>query len=263
MLKAPDIQGTANTGSSTAELKVKASLDVQDTFWSADVDHESGHTYYVNSSTGETQWEVPKEGYRCEGSDEVLYNARRAVTPQREQTSPARDYSSTDGNHGATKVSSDQNEKNIEKKKMAYDNLYKFTDASQNFVTDEFCAQILTGDMDPREGRQMIEDLREALQKKREKELQERKAGKGAGGKKLLQDLGQVIQAIRARFSDIDPQAIVPVSDLRKGCLRLLRSKGFCRENTVFANSICTEDQVRIFRRADFLPFWWLHGIAH
>ena len=243
--------------SSKAEDGVVESEDQQDTFWSAELDHDSGHTYYINSKSGETQWEVPKEGYRCEGSDEVLYDVQRAVTPAREQTSPARDQASPAYNNNdiSSSGSADVDEKTRKRETAASENLHKFTDASQNFVTDEFCAQILTGDMDPREGRQMIEDLRQALQRKREKELIQRKSGKGEGGKKLLQDLGQVIQAIQGRFSEIDPRAIVPVSDLRKGLLRLLQSKGFCRENTVFANSICTEDQVRIFRKADFLPF--------
>ena len=51
--------------------------------------------------------------------------------------------------------------------------LGKYTDPTQNFVTDAFCAQMLTGDMDPNRGRQVIEDLRKALERKRARDLKQ------------------------------------------------------------------------------------------
>ena len=76
--------------------------------------------------------------------------------------------------------------------------LSKYTDPTENFVTDAFCAQMLSDDMDPDHGRQVIQNLREALQRKRERELAEARARKGgAKGKRKLQFVGQVIGKLK------------------------------------------------------------------
>ncbi len=134
--------------------------------------------------------------------------------------------------------------------------LGKYTDPTQNFVTDAFCAQMLTGDMDPNRGRQVIEDLRKALERKRARELAEARGTKGgAKGKRKLQFVGQLINILEEMFKELNMLAIVPTTTLRKACKELLQNKGFERYNTVFATSKCPENQVEIFRKNDFLPF--------
>eukprot|EP00944_MAST-04C_sp_MAST-4C-sp1_P015471 g15471.t1 len=139
--------------------------------------------------------------------------------------------------------------------------LSKYTDPTENFVTDAFCAQMLSDDMDPDHGRQVIQNLREALQRKRERELAEARARKGgAKGKRKLQFVGQVIGKLEEMFSDMNALSIVPVNTLRKACRQILKQQGFERHNTVFARCACPEDQVRIFKADDFLPFGGPNG---
>lgn len=233
-----------------------------DTPWRAEVDVASGHTYFIHVETHDTQWEVPSEGYKMDDSSEIQYEVRRAVTPAREKTEIAslhigHETAVIDGDNDAT-LDEQQEENGKDRQQLmteADQNLFKFTDPSQQFVTDDFCAQILTGDMDPKQGRQLIEDLRQAVARKREKELEEQRSGKGAAGKRVLQDLGHLRRCLHSHFPEIDPSAIVTVSALRKACLRLFEQKGFTRTNTVFATSTCTEDQVKVFRNSDWLPF--------
>ena len=91
--------------------------------------------------------------------------------------------------------------------------LGKYTDPTQNFVTDAFCAQMLTGDMDPNRGRQVIEDLRKALERKRARELAEARGTKGgAKGKRKLQFVGQLINILEEMFKELNMLAIVPTT---------------------------------------------------
>ena len=134
--------------------------------------------------------------------------------------------------------------------------LGKYTDPTQNFVTDAFCAQMLTGDMDPMRGRQVIQDLREALERKRKRELAEARQRKGgAKGKRKMQFIGQLIGVLQEMFKEINMLSIVPTTTLRKACKEILQDKGFERYNTVFATSKCPENQVEVFKQNDFLPF--------
>jgi hypothetical protein len=134
--------------------------------------------------------------------------------------------------------------------------LSKYTDPTQNFVTDAFCAQMLTGDMDPMRGRKVIQNLREALERKRERELAEARQRKGgAKGKRKMQFIGQLIDVLKEMFKEINMLSIVPTTTLRKACKEILQDKGFERYNTVFATSKCPENQVEVFKQNDFLPF--------
>ena len=141
-----------------------------DTPWRAEVDVASGHTYFINVETHDTQWEVPSEGYKMDDSSEIQYEVRRAVTPAREKTEIAslhigHETAVIDGDNDTT-LDEQQEENGKDRQQLmteADQNLFKFTDPSQQFVTDDFCAQILTGDMDPKQGRQLIEDLRQAV----------------------------------------------------------------------------------------------------
>ena len=97
--------------------------------------------------------------------------------------------------------------------------LSKYTDPTENFVTDAFCAQMLSDDMDPDHGRQVIQNLREALQRKRERELAEARGAKRWSERQAeVAVVGQVIGKLEEMFGNMNALSIVPVNTLRKAC---------------------------------------------